>query len=109
VAVIALPHASWALITTTALNAILGLVYWVLAATVPRRRRGSRAGMISAMLFVTSLGWIGLQFVVIRFVPVAGERTGPLIAGTCALAAAGLTAGIVFLAAFAGPNLITAG
>jgi len=101
-----LAHASWALITTTALNAILGLVYWVLAARLyPADVVGAAAGMISAMLFVTSLGWIGLQFVLIRFVPVAGERTGQLIAGTYAVAAAaGLTAGIVFLAAFAGPT-----
>jgi O-antigen/teichoic acid export membrane protein len=78
-------------------------VYWVLAARLyPADVVGAAAGAISAMLFVTSLGWLGLQFVLIRFVPVAGDRAGRLIAGTYGAAAvAGLVAGIVFLVAFA--------
>ena len=99
-----LARASWALIATTGLNAVLGLVYWVLAARLyDADVVGAAAGAISAMLFVTSLGWLGLQFVLIRFIPVAGDRAGRLIAGTyAAAAAAGLFAGAVFLAAFAG-------
>ena len=100
-----LARASWALIATTAINALLGLVYWVLAARLyPADIVGEAAGAISAMMFVTSIGWLGLQFVLIRFVPVAGDRAGRLIIsayGTAGLA--GLTAAVVFLVAFAGP------
>ena len=83
-----LARASWALIATTALNAIFGLVYWVLAARLyPSEIVGEAAALISAMMFVTSIGWLGLQFVLIRFVPVAGERAGRLILSTYAIAA----------------------
>ena len=100
-----LARASWALIATTAINAVLGLVYWVLAARLyPAEIVGEAAGAISAMMFVTSVGWLGLQFVLIRFIPVAGDRTGRLIISTYGAAgAAGLMAAVVFLAAFAKP------
>lgn len=100
-----LARASWALIATTALNAIFGLVYWVLAARLyPAEIVGEAAALISAMMFVTSIGWLGLQFVLIRFVPVAGERAGRLILSTYAAAAVvGLAAAALFLVAFAGP------
>lgn len=98
-----LARASSALIVTTALNAVLGLLYWVLAARLYSAHTvGAAAGAISAMMFVTSLGWLGLQFVLIRFVAVAGDRAGRLIIGTYAGAgAAGLIAGVVFLVGFA--------
>lgn len=100
-----LARASWALIATTAINALLGFVYWVLAARLyPAEIVGEAAGAISAMMFVTSIGWLGLQFVLIRFVPVAGDRTALLIVSTYGAAAvAGLTAATVFLIGFAEP------
>lgn len=100
-----LARASWALIATTAINAVLGLVYWVLAARLyPAEIVGEAAGAISAMMFVTSIGWLGLQFVLIRFVPVAGDQTGRLIVSTyLAAGVAGLAAAALFLVAFAEP------
>lgn len=99
-----LARVSSALIATTALNAILGLVYWVLAARLyDADTVGAGAGAISALLFVTSLGWFGLQFVLIRLVPVAGAHAGRLILGAyAAAAAAALLAGAILLALFAG-------
>lgn len=99
-----LARSSWALIATTAVNALLGLAYWALAARLyDTEVVGAAAGAIAAMMFVTSIGWLGLQFVLIRFVPVAGDRAARLIVGSYAVASvAGLVFGIVFLAAFAG-------
>lgn len=101
-----LVRASWALIATTALNAIFGLAYWVLAARLyPAEVVGAAAGAISAMMFVTSIGWLGLQFVLIRFVPVAGDRTGRLILTAYGAAElVGLATAGLFLVAFAGPS-----
>jgi O-antigen/teichoic acid export membrane protein len=98
-----LARASWALIATTAINAVLGFAYWVLAARLyPAHIVGEAAGAISAMMFVTSIGWLGLQFVLIRFIPVAGDRTGLLIVSTYGAAGlTGLLAAGVFLLAFA--------
>lgn len=100
-----LARASWALIATTAINAAFGLLYWVLAARLyPAETVGAAAGAISAMMFVTSIGWLGMQFVLIRFVPVAGDHTGRLILTTYAIAGiAGLVSAVVFLVVFAGP------
>jgi O-antigen/teichoic acid export membrane protein len=99
-----LARSSWALIATTALNALLGLAYWALAARLyDAEVVGAGAGAISAMMFVTSIGWLGLQFLLIRFVPVAGPRAAGLIRDTYVVAGvAGLVFGGVFLAAFAG-------
>jgi len=101
-----LSRASWALIATTALNAAFGLVYWVLAARLyPEDVVGAAAGAIAAMMFVTSIGWLGLQFVLIRFVPVAGDSTGRLILSTYAAAGVvGMATAVLFLVAFAGPT-----
>ena len=101
-----LSRASWALIATTVLNAAFGLVYWVLAARLyPADVVGAGAGAISAMMFVTSIGWLGLQFVLIRYVPVAGERTARLIVSTyLAAGVVGLATALLFLVAFAGPT-----
>jgi len=94
-----LARSSWALIATTAVNALLGLAYWALAARLyDTEVVGAAAGAIAAMMFVTSIGWLGLQFVLIRFVPVAGDRAARLIVGSYAVASvAGLVFGIVFL------------
>jgi O-antigen/teichoic acid export membrane protein len=96
-------RSSFALMLTTGFNAILGFAYWVLAARLyPAKSVGLAAGAISAMTLVSSLGWIGLQYVLLRFVPVAGGAQARLVRLTYALATAiGLAAGGVFLAGFA--------
>lgn len=96
-------RSSFALMLTTGLNAILGFAYWVLAARLyPARAVGIGAGAISAMTLVSSLGWIGLQYVLLRFIPVAGGAQARLVRLTYAVAIAiGLAAAGVFLAGFA--------
>jgi O-antigen/teichoic acid export membrane protein len=96
-------RSSFALMLTTGFNGVLGFAYWVLAARLyPAKAVGVGAGAISAMMLVSSLGWIGLQYVLLRFVPVAGRAQTRLVRLTYAAATAiGLAAAGVFLAGFA--------
>jgi O-antigen/teichoic acid export membrane protein len=96
-------RSSFALMLTTGFNGILGFAYWVLAARLyPAKAVGIGAGAISAMTLVSSLGWIGLQYVLLRFVPVAGGAQTRLVRLTYATAIAiGLVSAGVFLAGFA--------
>src|SRR5207245_11583159 len=59
---------------------------------------GEGSGAVSAMILVSIIGWIGLQHLLMRYLPVAGTRARRLI-GLVYLAALGaaLPAGIVFL------------
>lgn len=96
-------RSSFALMLTTGLNGLLGFAYWVLAARLyPARVVGIGAGAISAMTLVSSLGWIGLQFVLLRFVPVAGGAQTRLVRVTYATAIGiGVVSAGVFLIGFA--------
>src|SRR6185437_2592047 len=96
-------RSSFALMLTTGLNGILGFAYWILAARLyPAGAVAVGAGAISAMMLVSSLGWIGLQYVLLRFVPVAGGSQTRLVRITYAAATAiGLVSAGVFLAGFA--------
>ena len=96
-------RSSFALMLTTGLNGILGFAYWVLAARLyPVKAVGIGAGAISAMTLVSSLGWVGLQYVLLRYVPVAGRAQRRLVQVTYAAAIAiALVATGVFLAGFA--------
>jgi O-antigen/teichoic acid export membrane protein len=96
-------RSSFALMLTTGLNGILGFAYWVLAARLyPAKAVGIGAGAISAMTLVSSLGWVGLQFVLLRYVPVAGRAQARLVR-LCYVAAIAiaLVATAIFLAGFA--------
>jgi len=96
-------RSSFALMLTTGLNGILGFAYWVLAARLyPAKAVGIGAGAISAMTLVSSLGWVGLQYVLLRYVPVAGRAQTRLVRLSYAAAIAiSLLATAVFLAGFA--------
>jgi O-antigen/teichoic acid export membrane protein len=96
-------RSSFALMMTTGFNGLLGFAYWVLAARLyPARAVGIGAGAISAMTLVSSLGWIGLQYVLLRFIPVAGGAQTRLVRLTYAAAIAiGVCAAAIFLAGFA--------
>lgn len=96
-------RSSFALMVTTGLNGILGFAYWVLAARLyPAKAVGIGAGAISAMTLVSSLGWVGLQFVLLRYVPVAGRAQTRLVRLSYAAAIAiALAATSIFLAGFA--------
>lgn len=96
-------RSSFALMLTTGLNGILGFAYWVLAARLyPAQAVGIGAGAISAMTLVSSLGWVGLQYVLLRYVPVAGRAQTRLVRLSYAAAIAiALVATGIFLAGFA--------
>lgn len=94
-------RASLALIVNTGLNAVLGLAYWVTAARLlPSDIVGAGAAGVSSVMFVASLGWAGAQFVLLRYVPVAGRATGRLVVAAYIVAlVAAVSAGVVFLLA----------
>jgi O-antigen/teichoic acid export membrane protein len=73
-------RSSYALLTTTVANALLGLLFWVLAARLyPASVVGLGAGGISALQLVASVGWVGLQFTLMRYVPAAGASRRRLV------------------------------
>jgi O-antigen/teichoic acid export membrane protein len=74
-------RSSYAQMLTTAANAVLGLLFWVIAARLyPADVVGLGAGGISALQLVAGVGWVGLQFTLLRYVPVAGIRRRHLVA-----------------------------
>jgi O-antigen/teichoic acid export membrane protein len=89
-----------ALVLNTGINGVLGLAYWIAAARLYEPATvGLGAGAVSGLLFVASLGWIGLQQVLLRFLPVAGSAAGRLIIGVYGTAIAiALLGGLAFLA-----------
>ena len=73
-------RSSYALILTTILNAVLGLLFWVAAARLyPTHVVGLGAGGISALQLVATIGWVGLIFTIMRYVPVAGTARRRLV------------------------------
>jgi O-antigen/teichoic acid export membrane protein len=73
-------RSSYALLATTVANAVLGLLFWVVAARLyPARVVGLGAGGISALQLVAAVGWVGLQFTLLRYVPVAGAARRRLV------------------------------
>ena len=99
VARLPLVQSSAALLLNTGINGALGLAYWVLAARLDDPSVvGRGAAGISGLLFVASLGWIGLQQVLLRFLPRAGRDAARLIVRVYAAATAiALAAALGFL------------
>jgi GT2 family glycosyltransferase/O-antigen/teichoic acid export membrane protein len=85
----------YALVFSSAAGSGLGLVYWALAARLyPSEVVGLNSALLSSMLFLSGLSQLGLNSVLVRFLPVAGGSAGRLIwrayagaAGLSALAA----------------------
>ncbi|HVW18614.1 MAG TPA: polysaccharide biosynthesis C-terminal domain-containing protein [Solirubrobacteraceae bacterium] len=74
-------RSSYALILTTVTNAALGLLFWVAAARLyPTEVVGLGAGGISALQLAATIGWVGLIFTLMRYVPIAGTGRRRLIA-----------------------------
>lgn len=74
-------RSSFALFLTTAVNAVLGLMFWIAAARLyPEAVVGLGAGGISALQLVACVGWVGLQFTLMRYVPVAGRDRRRIVA-----------------------------
>jgi O-antigen/teichoic acid export membrane protein len=94
---------SYALLLTTGTNALLGLAFWVAAARLyPEHVVGLGAGGISSLQLVALVGWVGLQFTLLRYVPVAGSQRPRLVALVYgAGVAAALAVTVVFALAFA--------
>ncbi len=75
-----LVRASSALIITTGLNAVLGLLFWVLAARLyPSSAVGQGAAGVAGMQLVSSFGWFGLQYVLLRYLPIVGPQQRRLL------------------------------
>ena len=74
-------RSSYALFLTTGANALLGLLFWIAAARLyPEDVVGAGAGGISALQLVACVGWVGLQFTLMRYVPVAGMHRRRIVA-----------------------------
>ena len=103
-----LVRSTTALVLNTVINGALGLAYWVVAARLyDPAVVGLGAGGVSSLLFVAGLGWMGLQQVLLRYLPAAGAARLRLIGAVYASAAAlALAASAVFLVVARGdPNL----
>jgi O-antigen/teichoic acid export membrane protein len=82
-------RSSYSLLLTTAANAALGMAFWIAAARLyPADVVGLGAGGISALQLAGTVGWVGLQYTLMRYVPVSGDRTGRFIAAVYAVGAA---------------------
>jgi O-antigen/teichoic acid export membrane protein len=105
-------RSSFALILSSMANATLGLLFWVLAARLyPVRTVGLGAGGISALQLVSIVGWVGLQYTLMRYAPIAGRTKARLICGTYLIGGlAAVAAAVVFsltLAVRLGASLVT--
>jgi O-antigen/teichoic acid export membrane protein len=92
----------YALVASTAVTSVLGVVFWVLAARLyPAQQVGLGGVLISTMVTLSSASQLNFGNVLNRFVPVAGSRAGRLIlvAYAAALTAALIIAGAFLLAA----------
>lgn len=85
---------SYALMLTTGVNAALGLLFWVAAARLyPADIVGLGAAGVSALQLVAAVGWAGLHYTLVRYLPVAGKERRRLT--VCVYAAGGLAAVVV--------------
>jgi O-antigen/teichoic acid export membrane protein len=71
---------TFALMANVAINGALGLAFWLAAARLyPSEVVGTASATISAMILSAGIGWFGWQFVLIRYLPVAGKAAGKLL------------------------------
>jgi O-antigen/teichoic acid export membrane protein len=91
---------AYALVASGASTALLGVLYWTLAARLYATEQvGLGAAAIAAMMFVSGLSQLNLKSALVRFVPVAGPATARLVAGAYAAAlGCGVLAGVAFVA-----------
>jgi O-antigen/teichoic acid export membrane protein len=79
------------LFTSSMLTSVFGAGYWALVTRLyPADTVGRNYAAISAMLLLAGVGQLNLTSVLVRFVPVAGRRTGTLVLRAY-IASAGLT------------------
>jgi len=94
-----LVRSSGALVLNTGINGALGFAYWVVAARLLEPSVvGLGAAGYSGMVFAASIGWIGLQQVLLRYLPAAGRHGLDLIVRVYAAAMAmAVVAAVLFL------------
>lgn len=99
----------YALIISTGITSALGLVYWAVAAnTYATENVGLNSAAISMMIFLSGLGQLNLQEVMIRFIPEAGRSARRLVLGAYAMVLVlSVGAALIFLAGLSlwGPAL----
>jgi O-antigen/teichoic acid export membrane protein len=77
----------YALVASTAVTSVLGLLFWVLTARLYTSEQvGIGAALISTLLTLGNIAQLNLGNVLNRFVPVAGARAGKFIIATYAAA-----------------------
>ncbi len=77
------------LVTSSAIGAAFGLLFWLVAARAfDEATVGVNAALISTMMLVAGLSSLGLPTALVRFIPAFGGRSGALIARSYAVAVA---------------------
>src|SRR4051794_27269959 len=83
----------YALALNSAFTAATGLLYWILAAQrYSAHAVGINSALISSMLFLAGIASLNLPNILVRFLPVAGDRTTRVVAWSYGVSA--LIAGI---------------
>jgi O-antigen/teichoic acid export membrane protein len=97
------------LFTSSILTSVFGAGYWALVTRLyPADTVGRNYAAISAMLLLAGVGQLNLSSVLVRFVPVAGARTGRLVLRAYIASAAltfALAAGFLLLVPKISPGL----
>jgi O-antigen/teichoic acid export membrane protein/hydroxymethylpyrimidine pyrophosphatase-like HAD family hydrolase len=93
----------YALVLASAITAVVGFVYWAVAARVYSAAAiGLNSVLISSMMFLAGISQLNLSNVLVRFVPTAGKNTRRLVLasyGASAIVAAAAGASFVAVAA----------
>lgn len=76
---------AYALVVNTGITAVLGFVYWVVAARLfTTADVGLAAAAISAMTLLAGISLLNMEAVLVRFIPIAGRHTRRLVLGVFA-------------------------
>jgi O-antigen/teichoic acid export membrane protein len=76
---------AYALVVNTGITALLGFVYWVVAARLfTTNDVGLAAAAISAMTLLAGISLLNMEAVLVRFIPIAGRQTRRLVLGVFA-------------------------
>jgi O-antigen/teichoic acid export membrane protein len=71
---------AYALVVNTGITAVLGFVYWVVAARLfTTTDVGLAAAAISAMTLLAGISLLNMEAVLVRFIPIAGRQTRRLV------------------------------
>jgi O-antigen/teichoic acid export membrane protein len=89
----------YALILSSAIAAGLGFLFWLVAARMYSPETvGLNSAAVSAMLFISGLSQLNLSSALIRFLPIAGRKTGRLIVLSYVVpTVVGVVSGAIFL------------